>query len=190
MQSNLHPPQPPKMQQEYFQQFKEEIQKKVVQLEFQQEKQKIQELLEFIYEFPPFQDPAPNQSNPQPPKKRVKPPVKLENRCRAKLSNGGQCSRQRLKDGQLCGSHNKVQPYGILCSSSQQPNSQQNPQTNAESISHEVFAVEIQGLVYYIDQRGNVFHTEDVLNDVLNPAIIAQYTKTPSGYSIPALGLY
>lgn len=189
MQSNLQPPQPPKKQQEYFQSFKEEIQKKVVQLEFQQEKQKIQELLEFIYEFPPFQDPAPI-SNSQPPKKRVKPPVKLENRCRAKLSNGGQCSRQRLKDGQLCGSHNKVQPYGILCSNSQQPNSLQNPQTNTESISHEVFAVEIQGLVYYIDQRGNVFHTEDVLNDVLNPAIIAQYIKTPSGYSIPALGLY
>jgi hypothetical protein len=104
----------------------------------------------------------------------------------AKLSNGGQCSRQRLKEGQLCGSHNKVQPYGLvsLC-----PIILAKHAKEQDMVSHEVFAVEIQGLVYYIDQNGNVFRTEDVLNDVPNPTVIAQYTKTPTGYSIPSLGL-
>ena len=175
-------------QQPYFTQFKEDIQKKVVQLSFQQEKQKIQELLEYIYEYPPCPAEHPQNSShhSQPPKKRVKPPVTQENRCMAKLSNGGQCSRQRLKEGQLCGSHNKVQPYGLvsLC-----PTTLAKHAKEQDLISHEVFAVEIQGLVYYIDHGGNVFRTEDIMNDLPNPAIIAQYTKTPTGYSIPSLGL-
>lgn len=178
-------------QNSYFSQLKEDIQKKVVELEFKQEKEKIQELLEFIYEYPSYSNSSISSehiptSNPQPAKKRVKPPVTPENRCRAKLSNGGQCSRQRLKEGQLCGSHNKVQPYGIvtICPILNKSSKDQ------DAVSHEVFAVEIQGLVYYVDHHGNVFRTEDVLNDALNPTIIAQYIKTPSGYSIPGLGLY
>lgn len=171
---------------QYFLQFKEDIQKKTSQLSFQQEKQKIQELLEYIYEYPSYPNDSVPQINPQPPKKRVKPPVTQENRCMAKLSNGGQCSRQRLKEGQLCGSHNKVQPYGLvsLC-----PNILAKQAKEQNMISHEVFAVEIQGLVFYIDHDGNVFHTEDVLNDVPNPSIIAKYNKTATGYSIPSLGL-
>jgi hypothetical protein len=172
--------------QQYFTKFKEDIQKKVGQLSFQQEKQKIQELLEYMYEYPTFPSESSSQPNPQPPKKRVKPPVTQENRCMAKLSNGGQCSRQRLKEGQLCGSHNKVQPYGLvsLC-----PNILAKHAKEQNMISHEVFAVEIQGLVFYIDHEGNVFRTEDVLNDIPNPSIIAKYTKTLTGYSIPSLGL-
>ena len=183
--------QSPQNQNSYFSQLKEDIQKKVVELEFKQEKEKIQELLEFIYEYPCYSNSTISSeqiptSNPQPPKKRVKPPVTPENRCRAKLSNGGECSRKRLKEGQLCGYHNKVQPYGIvtICPMINKSSKDQ------DAVSHEVFAVEIQGLVYYVDHHGNVFRTEDVLNDALNPTVIAQYTKTPSGYSIPALGLY
>jgi hypothetical protein len=104
----------------------------------------------------------------------------------AKLSNGGQCSRQRLKEGRLCGSHNKVQPYGLVSISL---NTLAKIQAQEQMLSHEVFAVEIQGLVYYIDHGGNVFRTEDVLNDVPNPSIIAKYIKTETGYSIPSLGL-
>ena len=183
----------PQNPQFYFSQFKEDIQKKAVQLSFQQEKQKIQELLEYIYEYPSFpmetitaQQNSTSKHPQSNPKKRVKPPVTQENRCMAKLSNGGQCSRQRLKDGQLCGSHNKVQPYGLvsICPVSMAKHAKEQHMT-----SHEVFAVEIQGLVYYVDHEGNVFRTEDVLNDIPNPAIIAKYTKTPTGYSIPSLGL-
>ena len=176
-----------KTAQQYFSQFKEDVQKKTSQLCFQQEKQKIQELLEYIYEYPPYLNESNSQqTNPQPPKKRDKPPVTQENRCMAKLSNGGQCSRQRLKEGRLCGSHNKVQPYGLVSISL---NTLAKIQAQEQMLSHEVFAVEIQGLVYYIDHGGNVFRTEDVLNDVPNPSIIAKYIKTETGYSIPSLGL-
>jgi hypothetical protein len=151
----------------------------MMDLSFQQEKEKLQELMEFIYEYS-----IPNETKvtkEKKTKKQTKPPITLENRCIAKLSNGGQCSRQRLKDGHLCGSHVKLQPFGTI--------STNEIKEGKEIVSHEVFAVEIQGLVYFIDHIGNVFRTEDILNNTLNPKIIAQYVKTDNGYTIPSLGL-
>ena len=176
--------------QDYFTEFKANIQKKVLELDFQQDKQKAQELLEYMYEYPSYplqqQKETQNQSPQTPTKPNTKPkkpktPLELKNRCVAKLSNGGQCSRQSLKDGTLCGSHLNVQPYGMISTS--------EIKDGKEIVSHEVFAVEIQGLVYYIDHLGNVFRTEDILLNAVNPAIIAKYVKTDSGYTIPSLGL-
>jgi hypothetical protein len=53
----------------------------------------------------------------------------------------------------------------------------------------EVFAEDIGGIVYYIDNANNVYKTEDVLEEKTNPAIIATYVKTESGYSIPEFGI-
>jgi hypothetical protein len=171
--------------QDYFTEFKSNIQKKVLALDFQhpQDKQKAQELLEYIYEYPPQEQQELETQNqtPKPKPKKNKTPLELKNRCVAKLSNGGQCSRQSLKDGTLCGSHVSIQPYGMISTS--------EIKDGKEIVSHEVFAVEIQGLVYYIDHLGNVFRTEDILLNAVNPAIIAKYIKTVSGYTIPSLGL-
>ena len=38
----------------------------------------------------------------------------------------------------------------------------------------EVVAEEIQGIVYYIDRAGNVYHTEDILENRENPRKIAR----------------
>jgi len=173
--------------QDYFTEFKSNLQKKILALDFQhpQDKQKAQELLEYIHEYPSYPPPLQEQevqTQTQIPKpKKTKTPLELKNRCVAKLSNGGQCSRQSLKDGTLCGSHVSIQPYGMISTS--------EIKDGKEIVSHEVFAVEIQGLVYYIDHLGNVFRTEDILLNAVNPAIIAKYVKTESGYTIPSLGL-
>lgn len=177
--------------QDYITEFKANLQKKILALDFQhpQDKQKAQELLEYIHEYPscpPLQEqevqqtPITNSKTTTKPKK-TKTTLELKNRCVAKLSNGGQCSRQSLKDGTLCGSHVSIQPYGMISTS--------EIKDGKEIVSHEVFAVEIQGLVYYIDHLGNVFRTEDILLNAVNPAIIAKYVKTDSGYTIPSLGL-
>jgi len=140
--------------------------------------------LEYIHEYPscPQQTENVNENpTPKPKSKKTKTPLELKNRCVAKLSNGGQCSRQSLKDGTLCGSHVSIQPYGMISTS--------EIKDGKEIVSHEVFAVEIQGLVYYIDHLGNVFRTEDILLNAVNPAIIAKYVKNDSGYTIPSLGL-
>jgi len=171
--------------QNHFTEFKANLQKKILDLDFQhpQDKQKAQELLEYIHEYPscPQTENVNENPTPKPKSKKNKTPLELKNRCVAKLSNGGQCSRQSLKDGTLCGSHVSIQPYGMISTS--------EIKDGKEIVSHEVFAVEIQGLVYYIDHLGNVFRTEDILLNAVNPAIIAKYVKTDSGYTIPSLGL-
>ena len=45
------------------------------------------------------------------------------------------------------------------------------------------------GIVYYLDQHGNVYDTEDVMNNVVNPKIIAKYILQNDKYTIPSLGL-
>jgi len=41
----------------------------------------------------------------------------------------------------------------------------------------EVNAVDIKGIVYYLDNDGNVYDTEDIVSNNKNPRIIAKYVK-------------
>ena len=53
-----------------------------------------------------------------------------------------------------------------------------NVQQNKRPIKKkEVTAEEIDGIIYYIDLDGNVYHTEDVLEDKKNPRIIARLPR-------------
>ncbi len=45
------------------------------------------------------------------------------------------------------------------------------------------------GLVYYIDHIKNVYNTEDIMNEVENPEIIATYEKLGDTITIPQFGL-
>ena len=45
---------------------------------------------------------------------------------------------------------------------------------------------EIQGISYYIDGEGNVYNHEDIVNNDVNPNIIAKYKYENMKYSIPA----
>ena len=51
-------------------------------------------------------------------------------------------------------------------------------------MKYEVYAKEINGIVYYIDDIGNAYNTEDVLTDIENPRIVAKYTKNNDVYTI------
>jgi hypothetical protein len=63
--------------------------------------------------------------------------------------------------------------------------SDQEPISTTKKI--EVNAIDIKGIVYYLDDNGNVYDTEDVISNVKNPRIIAKYEKTGDNYSIPEL---
>ena len=56
-------------------------------------------------------------------------------------------------------------------------------------IDKSVSAIDIQGIIYYIDLDLNVYNTEDVLNDVVDPSIIGKASKNNGIYTIPSLGL-
>jgi len=113
-------------------------------------------------------------------RKRVKNMVPHFDRCIANRANGEQCTRRRKQDCEFCGTHFKGTPHGLISN-----------EDNEDDINEklEVFAEDIQGIVYYIDKFNNVYKTEDILNGKENPQIIAKCEKNNGSYTIPEFGL-
>ena len=106
--------------------------------------------------------------------------VPFFDRCCAKRASNEQCTR-RKKDGiEYCGTHMKGTPHGII-------DNQNESKPNTQKI--EVWAQDIQGIVYYIDKTFNVYQAEDIIINKLNPKIIAKYIKNGDVYSIPEFNI-
>ena len=157
----------------YISDFKNEMWKKIASMGFS-EKDKVNELLEFMYEYTKLSLTKDDFSK----RKRVKNCIPELNRCNALRANGEQCTRQRKDNCEYCGTHSK----GVVVGAS-------STTKNELQKKIEVFAQDINGIVYYIDNNDNVYKTEDILEEKTNPVIIAKYVKTESGYSIPEFGL-
>jgi hypothetical protein len=105
----------------------------------------------------------------------------VSDRCCAKRANGEQCTRRRKDDTtEFCGTHLKGTPHGV-CSLEEEPKPQ------GQKI--EVWAQDIQGIVYYIDKASNVYQVEDIMQGKLNPKIIAKYVKVGETYMIPEFNI-
>jgi len=112
-------------------------------------------------------------------RKRVKNFVPIFDRCCAKRATNEQCTR-RKKDGmEYCGTHIKGTPHGIV-------DSEEVKVTNQKV---EVWAQDIQGIIYYIDNNFNVYQAEDIVVNKINPKIIAKYVKNDEVYSIPEFNI-
>ena len=109
-------------------------------------------------------------------RKRVKNVVPIYDRCCAKRATNEQCTRRRKEDSEYCGTHVKGTPHGCIDSPSEQPSTSKKVQ---------VWAQDIGGIMYYIDDANNVYSHEDVITDRVNPKIIAKYVKHGDAYSIP-----
>ena len=110
-------------------------------------------------------------------RKRVKSMVPVYERCCAKRANGEQCTRRKQDDCQFCGTHSKGTPHGMI--------SDKEPLTTTKKV--EVNAIDIKGIVYYLDNDNNVYDTEDIISNNKNPRVIAKYVKNGNDYSIPEL---
>ena len=55
-----------------------------------------------------------------------------------------------------------------------------------ESINS-IQAVDIKGIIYYVDDDGNVYDPQDIIENNKNPKIIAKYIKEADEYKIPSL---
>jgi hypothetical protein len=110
-------------------------------------------------------------------RKRVKNFVPIFDRCCAKRANNEQCTRRKKVGHDYCGSHIKGTPHGIV-------NIDEPMQTTHKV---EIHAQDIQGIIYYIDNANNVYQTEDVIHNKMNPKIIAKYIKDGENYSIPEI---
>lgn len=113
-------------------------------------------------------------------RKRIKNAVHLSDRCGAKRASCEQCTRRKKEGYEYCGTHLKGTPHGI-CEAGD------NDKPLGQKI--EVWVQDIQGIVYYIDKNFNVYQTEDIFTNKINPKIIAKYTKMGDNYHIPEFNL-
>jgi hypothetical protein len=113
-------------------------------------------------------------------RKRVKNAVHLADRCCAKRASCEQCTRRKKEGFEYCGTHLKGTPHGI-CETGD------NDKPSGQKI--EVWVQDIQGIVYYIDKNLNVYQTEDIYTNKVNPKIIAKYVKNGDSYSIPEFNM-
>jgi hypothetical protein len=100
----------------------------------------------------------------KPKQKRPQSKVPIHELCKAKRANGQQCSRRKKPNCDFCGTHEKGRPNGIV-------ENNVNPQVEKKDI----WAEDFYGVVYYIDDEYNVYKHEDILQNKLNPRIIAKW---------------
>jgi hypothetical protein len=103
-------------------------------------------------------------------RKRTKNLVVSSDRCCAKRSSGEQCTRRHKDDSKYCGTHSKGQPHGLI--DEKEINNEQKKEVRAE---------EIKGIVYYVDDDGIVYDTEQVHQNIENPRVIGKYVKGEDG---------
>ncbi len=158
---------------QYFTQFKDAIREKAVELGFA-EKSKINDLVEFVYEYERLVFGKDDLSK----RKRVKNSIPMDNRCCAKRANNEQCTRKRKEGSEFCGTHAKGAPHGLAedeCKSCNKP--------------VEVVARNIMGLIYFVDKFLNVYKTTDILENKQDPQIIGKCKVVNGEYTIPSLGI-
>jgi hypothetical protein len=159
----------------YITTFKDSIRDKATALGITQNEQ-MSSLLQHIYDYDRFTLSKEDFMK----RKRVKNVVPFCDRCSAKRANGEQCTRRKKEEDEYCGTHMKGTPHGVV-------DLQEDNKQTTQKI--EVWAQDIQGIVYYIDKNMNVYQAEDIVSNKSNPKIIAKYVKNGESYTIPEFGI-
>lgn len=159
----------------YITTFKDDIRSKIEQMGCSGD-DNINQLLVYIYD---YAHPCLSKEDFQK-RKRVKNFVPIFDRCCAKRATNEQCTRRKKEGSEYCGTHMKGTPHGIV------DNQEENKVTTQKI---EVWAQDIQGIIYYIDKTNNVYQAEDILSNKVNPKIIAKYLKNGEQYSIPEFNI-
>jgi hypothetical protein len=159
----------------YITSFKDTIREKITQLGIIED-DKTNQFLQFIYDY----DRLSFNKEDFVKRKRIKNFVPIFDRCCAKRATNEQCTRRKKDGSEYCGTHMKGTPHGII-------DNQNEEKVNIQKI--EVWAQDIQGIIYYIDNFNNVYQAEDIVVNKMNPKIIAKYVKNGENYSIPEFNL-
>lgn len=159
----------------YISGFKDDIREKARELGTSKD-ENMNHLIQFIYDYERLSFSKEDFQK----RKRVKNVVPFFDRCCAKRATNEQCTRRKKDSCEYCGTHVKGTPHGVI-------DSQSDNKVTTQKI--EVFAKDIQGIIYYIDNNNNVYRAEDIIVNKLNPKIIAKYTKNGETYNIPEFGI-
>ena len=158
---------------DYVHEFKTELVGKIQSIQSTPTQANMVELVNYVYQYTNFELNKEDFMK----RKRIKSSVPVYERCCAKRASGEQCTRRKKDDCQYCGTHSKGTPHGMI--------SDKEPTSTTKKV--EVNAIDIKGIVYYLDNTGNVYDTEDIISNSKNPRVIAKYVKTGEVYSIPEL---
>jgi hypothetical protein len=156
--------------------FKDDIREKATEMGLMGDI-KSNQLLQYIYDYDRMSF---NKEDFQK-RKRVKNFVPIYDRCCAKRANNEQCTRRKKENSEYCGTHIKGTPHGTF---------DVNEEAKVNTQKVEVWAQDIQGIVYYLDKSNNVYDTADIIKNQVNPKIIAKYIKTDDNYFIPEFNLH
>jgi isopropylmalate/homocitrate/citramalate synthase len=159
----------------YITSFKDNIREKATQMGITKNEQ-VNQLIQYIYDYNRLSFDKEDFQK----RKRVKNFVPIYDRCCAKRASNEQCTRRKREGCEYCGTHMKGTPHGIM-------DNQGETKVNTQKI--EVWAQDIQGIVYYIDKYNNVYQAEDIINNKINPKVIAKYLKTGEQFSIPEFNI-
>jgi hypothetical protein len=159
----------------YITSFKDNIRDKATQMGMTYD-EKVNQLLQYVYDYERLMFLSEDFQK----RKRVKNFVPIYDRCCAKRASNEQCTRRKKEGSEYCGTHLKGTPHGIV-----------DTQNDQKNTTHkvEVYAQDIQGIVYYIDKNNNVYQAEDIAMNKVNPKIIAKYVKIGDVYSIPEFNI-
>ena len=105
-------------------------------------------------------------------RRRTKNSVPAEERCNARSAKNDQCTRRRKNGHTCCGTHSKGVPHGLVSTD------------ETKSRQKEVWAEDINGIIYYLDEDHNVYKTEDIMKNIVNPTILAKWSKQGELYTI------
>ena len=132
----------------YITTFKDSIREKATHMGMTKNEQ-VNQLLQYIYDYERLSFIKEDFQK----RKRVKNFVPIFDRCFAKRASGEQCTRRKKEGCEYCGTHMKGTPHGIV-------DNQNEPKNTTQKI--EVFAQDIQGIVYYIDKNNNISRINQV----------------------------
>lgn len=159
----------------YVTSFKDDLCEKATQLELI-EKDNMNQFIQYIYDYTRLTFTKEDFQK----RKRVKNFVPMFDRCCAKRASAEQCTRRKKEGYEFCGTHLKGTPHGMM-------DEMEDSKMTTQKV--EVWAQDIQGIMYYIDNFNNVYQAEDIVANKMNPKIIAKYLKTGEHFSIPEFNL-
>ena len=164
-----------KKTEQYITNFKDNIRDKAQQMGFSKD-YKMNQLLQYVYDYERLSFEKEDFQK----RKRVKNFVPVFDRCCAKRATNEQCTRRKKEGIEYCGTHMKGTPHGII-------DNQEDAKVTTQKV--EVWAQDIQGIIYYIDKNNNVYKAEDIIVNKINPKIIAKYVKNSELYTIPEFNI-
>ena len=110
---------------------------------------------------------------------RMRNEVHKSERCIARKSAGEQCSHRKQEGKMYCGTHSKGTPHGVISD---------DIDTNKVTTKVAINVIDIAGILYHVDNMGNVYDPIDIVSNTKHPKVISKYEKHEDGtYTIPSL---